>query len=91
LRLIFFLSNKQADDYVGVLGISRTNTSFVTVAAFSSSKTGAPSGWHVLRLWFCVAPSPPRVAKSLLLATPPPLHMAYDEHDRNVHRINGFA
>jgi hypothetical protein len=31
------------------LVISRTNKSFVTVAASSSSKTGAPSGWHVLR------------------------------------------
>jgi hypothetical protein len=35
----------------------------------ASSKTGAPSGWHVLRPWRCVAPPPPRVAKSLPLAT----------------------
>jgi hypothetical protein len=52
LRLIFFLSNKQADDYFAALGVcvSHTNKSFVTVAESSSSKTGAPSGWHVRRL-----------------------------------------
>jgi hypothetical protein len=32
------------------LVISRSDRSFVTVAASSSSKPGAPSGWHVLRL-----------------------------------------
>jgi hypothetical protein len=70
LRLIFFISNKQAEDYVifRPLGISRTVRSFVTVAASSSSKIGAPSGWHVLRLWRCVALPPPRVATSLPLA-----------------------
>jgi hypothetical protein len=46
----------------------------------------------VLRLWRYVAPPPPRVATSV--AAPrylPPLHMAYDEHDRNISHINGFA
>jgi len=66
LRLIFFISNKQAEDYFD--GISRTARSFVTVAASSSSKTGAPSGWHVLRLWRYVVLPPPRVATSLPLA-----------------------
>jgi hypothetical protein len=49
--------------------LSAAQKSFVTVAASSSSKTGAPSGWHVLRLWRCVAPPPPRVATSLHLVT----------------------
>jgi len=66
LRLIFFISNKQAEDYFD--GISRTARSFVTVAASSSSKTGAPSAWHVLRLWRYVVLPPPRVATSLPLA-----------------------
>jgi hypothetical protein len=50
------------------LVISRTARSFVTVVASSSSKTWAPSGWSVLRLWLCVVPPPPRVATSLPLA-----------------------
>ena len=44
------------------LVISSTDRSFVTVTVSSSSKTGAPLGWPVLRLWRCVAPSPQRVA-----------------------------
>ena len=47
---------------------SRTARSFVTVAASSSSNTGAPSGWHVLMLWRYVALPPPRAATSLPLA-----------------------
>jgi hypothetical protein len=72
------------------LVISRKNKSFVTVVASSSSKPGTSSGWHVIRLWRCVAPPPPRRH----VATPrdlPPLHIAYDEHDQNVSHINGFA
>jgi hypothetical protein len=69
LRLIRFLSIKMADDYFAALGYQPHQQEFVTVAAFSSSKPGAPSGWHVLRLWLCVAPPPPRVATSLPLAT----------------------
>jgi hypothetical protein len=30
--------------------------------------TGAPLGWHVLKLWRCVAPPPPRDAMFLSLA-----------------------
>jgi len=33
-----------------------TRRSFAIAAASSSTATGAPSGWHVLRLWRCVAP-----------------------------------
>jgi hypothetical protein len=39
----------------------------------------------VLRLWRYVVLPPPRVATSLAL------HMAYDDHDRNVSHIHGFA
>jgi hypothetical protein len=69
LRLLFFLANKKTDDYFEALDISRTSKISVTVAASSSSKTGAPLGWHVLRLWRYVALPPPRVATSRHLAT----------------------
>ena len=82
LRLIRFLSIKMADDYFAALGYQPHQQEFVTVAAFSSSKIGTKSGCHVLRLWLCVVAAP---------RDPPPLHMAYDEHDRNVRHINGFA
>jgi hypothetical protein len=57
--------------------LSAAHRSFVTVAEAyiseaSSIKTGAPSGWHVIRLWRCVAPPPPRVATSLPLAARSP-------------------
>jgi hypothetical protein len=46
--------NKQAEDYFAALGYQPHRQ--------------APSGWHVLRLWRCVAPPPPRVATSLPLS-----------------------
>jgi hypothetical protein len=53
LRLILFISNIPTNRQKMILRplvFSRTARSFVTVAASSSSKTGAPSGWPVLRL-----------------------------------------
>ena len=50
------------------LGTSPSARSSVIDAAFSSSKTGAPSGWHALRLWHYVALPPPRAAMLLPLA-----------------------
>jgi hypothetical protein len=66
LLLLFFLSNRQADDYFAALGYQPHRQEEF---CHRSSKTGAPSGWHVLRLWRCVAPPPPRVATSLARAT----------------------
>jgi hypothetical protein len=40
LRWIFFLSNKQADDYLAALDYQPHKHEFITVAASSSSKTG---------------------------------------------------
>jgi hypothetical protein len=59
LRLLFFLSNKQADDYFAALGYEAHKEEFVIAAASSSTATSAPSGWHVLGLWRCAA-TPPR-------------------------------
>jgi hypothetical protein len=69
LRLLFFLSTSKQTITLRPLVIRHTKRSFVTVAASSSTETGAPSGWHVLRLWRCVAPPLPRVATSLHLTT----------------------
>ena len=68
LRLLFFLSNKQADDYFEVLGYHAHKESFVTAAVSFFTETGAPLGWHVLTLWRSVAPPPSRVAMFLYLA-----------------------
>jgi hypothetical protein len=66
---------------------SDTSKSSVTVAASSSSNTGARLGWHVLRLLRYVALPPLRVAAPRNL---PPLKMAYDESDNERH-VDGFA
>ena len=50
------------------LDIRRTKRSFATAAVSSFTATGAPLGWHVLKLWRCVAPPPPRDAMLLSLA-----------------------
>jgi hypothetical protein len=50
------------------LDIRRTKRSFATAAVSSFTATGAPLGWHVLKLWRCVAPPPPRDAILLSLA-----------------------
>jgi hypothetical protein len=49
------------------LDIRRTKRSFASVAVSSFTATGAPLGWHVLKLWRCVAPPPPRDAMLLSL------------------------
>jgi hypothetical protein len=68
LRLILFISNKQAKDYFEALGYQPHSQGFCHRRGFFSQQTGAPSGWPVLRLWRCVAPPPQRVATSLPLA-----------------------
>ena len=91
LRLIFFLSNKQAEDYFEALGCQPHSQEFVTVAASSSSKPGAPSGLACAQA--VALRGAPTTARRHVAAPrrPPPLHMAYDDHDRNVSHIHGFA
>jgi hypothetical protein len=50
------------------LDIRRTKRSFATAAVSSCTATGAPLGWHVLKLWRRVEPLPPRDAMFLSLA-----------------------
>ena len=70
LRPLFFLAIKKADDYFEALGYQPHKQEFCHRRSGSStSKTGAPVGWHVLRLWRYVALPPPRVATSRHLAT----------------------
>jgi hypothetical protein len=54
--------------YISILLIRRTKRSFATAAVSSFTATGAPLGWHVLKLWRCVAFPPPRDAMLLSLA-----------------------
>jgi hypothetical protein len=64
LRLLFFLA------FFKAFGYQPHKQEFChRRSASSSSKPGAPLGWHVLRLWRYVALPPPRVAASRHFAT----------------------
>jgi hypothetical protein len=91
LRLIFFLSNKQADDYFGVLGYQPHKHEFChRRGVFFQQNRGTIGMACAQAVGLRGAPT---AARRHVAAPrdPPPLHMAYDEHDRNVHHINGFA
>jgi hypothetical protein len=72
LRLLYFISNKQALDYFRPLAMTRTKKNFVIVVASSSTTTAAPLEWHVPRPLRCVAPPRQRVASLPHLATNSP-------------------
>jgi hypothetical protein len=78
LRLLYFMSNKQAVDYFEALGytaMTRTKKNFVIVVASSSTTTAAPLEWHVPRPLRCAAPPLPLVASlpHLKINSPPAL------------------
>ena len=56
LRLLYFISNKQAVDYFRPSAMTRTKKNFVIVVASSSTTTAAPLEWHVSRPLRCAAP-----------------------------------
>jgi hypothetical protein len=89
LRLIFFISNKQAEDYFEAT--SRTARSFVTVAASFFQQNRGTIGMACAQA--VALRGAPTTARRHVAAPrrPPPLHMAYDDHDRNVSHIHGFA
>jgi len=93
VRLIFLISNKQAEDYFAALGYQpHRQRSFVTVAASSSSKTGAPSGTLACAQAVALRGAPTTARRHVAAPRrPPPLHMAYDDHFRNVSHIHGLA
>jgi hypothetical protein len=90
LRFIFFMSNKQAEDLFEALGYQPHSQEFCHrrgVFFQQSRGTGMACAQTVaLR-------GAPTTARRHVAAPrrPPPLHMAYDDHDRNVNHIHGFA
>ena len=72
LRLFYFISNKQAVDYLSPWTMTYTKQNFVITVASSSTTTNAPLEWHVPRLLRGVAPPRQRVASSTHLATNSP-------------------
>jgi hypothetical protein len=91
LRLIFFLSNTQADDYFAALGYQPHKQEFChRRGVFFQQNRGTIGLACDQTVALLDAPTTARrhVAAPRDL---PPLHMAYDEHDRNVSHIKGFA
>jgi len=74
------------------LVIRRTNKSFVDIAASSSSPANRGTIGMARAQAVTLRGGPTTACRHV--AAPrdlPPLHMAYDEHDRKVSHINGFA
>ncbi len=67
LRLIFFISNKQAEDYFEALGYQPHSQEFCHRRGVFFQKNRGTI-WHVLRLWRYVALPPLRAATALPLA-----------------------
>jgi hypothetical protein len=91
LRLIFFLSNKQADDYFAALGYQphKQEVCHRGGVFFQQNRgTIGLAGAQAVALR-----GAPTAARRHVAAPghPPPLHMAYDDHDRNVSYIHGFT
>jgi hypothetical protein len=91
LRLIFFLSNKQVDDYFAVLGYQPHKHEFCYRRGVFFQQNRGTIGMACAQA--VALRGAPTAARRHVPAPrdPPPLHMAYDEHDRNVRHINGFA
>jgi hypothetical protein len=91
LRLIFFLSNKQADDYFAALGYQPHKQEFChRRGVFFQQNRGTIGLARAQAVALCGAPTTERrnvpAPRDL-----PPLHISYDDHDRNVSHIHGFA
>jgi hypothetical protein len=91
LGLIFFLSNKQVDDYFAVLGYQPHKHEFCHRRGVFFQQTRGTTGMACAQA--VALRGAPTAARRHVAAPrdPPPLHMAYHEHDRNVRHINGFA
>ena len=91
LRLIFFLSKKQADDFFAALGYQPHKQEFCHRRGVFFQQN---QGTIVMACAQVVAlRGAPTTARRHVAAPrcPPPLHMAYDDHDQNVSHIHGFA
>jgi hypothetical protein len=91
LRLIFFLSNKQADDYFAALGFQPHKQEFCHRRGVFFQQTRGTIGLACAQA--VALRGAPTTARRHVAAPRdlPALHMAYDDHDRNVSHIHGFA
>ncbi len=91
LRLIFFISNKQAEDFFEALGYQPHSKEFCQRRGVFFQQIRGTIGMACAQaVALRGAPTTERrhVAAPL---RPPPLPMAYDDNDRNVSHIHGFA
>ena len=91
LRLIFFLSNKQAEDYFASLGYQPHSQEFCHRRGVFFQQNRGTIGMACAQA--VALRGAPTTARRHVAASrrPPPIHMAYDDHDRNVSHIHGFA
>jgi hypothetical protein len=91
LRLIFFISNKQAEDYFEALGYQLHSQEFCHSRVVFFQQNRGTIGMACAQA--VALRGAPTTARRHVAAPrrPPPLHMAYDDHDRNVSHIHGFA
>jgi len=91
LRLIFFISNTQAEDYFEALGYQPHSQEFCHRRGVFFQQNRGTIGMACAQA--VALRGSPTTARRHVAAPrrPPPLHMAYDDHDRNVSHIHGFA
>ena len=91
LRLLYFISNKQADDYFEVLGCQPHSKEFCERRSVFFQQNRGTIGMACAQA--VALRGAPTTARRHVDAPrcPPPLHMAYDDHDRNASHIHGFA
>ncbi len=91
LRLIYFISNKQADDYFETLGYQPHSKEFCQRHGVFFQQNRDTIGMACAQS--VALRGAPTTARRHVAAPrrPLPLHMAYDDHDRNVSHIHGFV
>ena len=91
LALIFFISNKQAVDYFAALGYQPHKQEFCHCRCVFFQQNRVTIGLACAQA--VLLRGAPTTARRHVAAPrrPPPLHMAYNDHDRNVSHIHGFA
>jgi len=91
LRLIFFLSNKQAYDYFAALGYQPHEQEFCHRRGVFFQKNRGTIGMACAQAM--ALRGIPTTARRHVVSPRDlqPIHMANDDHDRNVSHLHGFA
>jgi hypothetical protein len=91
LRLIFFISNKQAEDYYEALGYQPHSQEFCHRRGVFFQQNRDTIGMACAQA-VALRGAPTTTRRHVAAPRrPPPLHMACNYHDRNVSHIHGFA